>query len=224
MDSIWKPTRNTAAEALFLCAAGMLVAGLAGVATGGKLSFLRLALLGGALLLSAGFAFLARQTQTNSRLVDWWNDHIQQKTLTFLLGATALIFLSGWVLLWTPLENFGKFYYYALGGFSLPGLADLRERRHADPFPGGKIWHQLPAMERNCPIAARGFRRCRAGAGHPGRADLDGILARGGDETGRRRFLVRRGRACFGVSSSGGADHRPGTFGAAFKMGQMEVA
>ncbi len=117
MDSIWKPTRNTAAEALFLCAAGMLVAGLAGVATGGKLSFLRLALLGGALLLSAGFAFLARQTQTNSRLVDWWNDHIQQKTLTFLLGATALIFLSGWVLLWTPLENFGKFYYYALGAF-----------------------------------------------------------------------------------------------------------
>ena len=40
-----------------------------------------------------------------------------QNSNPFFLVVTSLLFLSGWVLVWTPLENFGKYYYYLQGAY-----------------------------------------------------------------------------------------------------------
>jgi hypothetical protein len=115
--AVWKPTRGAVSIFLLLCAAGLLAAaGVAGL-PGGKTSVTRLALLGLAGLLAVGLFILAHQNWRKPRLALWWADHVNAHGLNLLIGFAAAGALAGWLTIWTPLENFGRAYYYLLGSF-----------------------------------------------------------------------------------------------------------
>jgi hypothetical protein len=116
MAPIWKPKRVTASIFLFLCAAGILAAGIVSIA-GGKISVLRIGLLGGALLLCGGFCVVAFRNLKDARLANWWFRSINERVHSILIAISAIIFLAGWITTWTPLESFGSLYYYILGVF-----------------------------------------------------------------------------------------------------------
>jgi len=114
MAPLWKPHQVTVSIFFFACAAGMFAAGLASL-VGNKISALRLGLLGLALLIAGGFCLLALWNLKTTRLADWQQRSLNQRRLGILAVASALSFLGGWVITWTPLERFGKAYYYVLG-------------------------------------------------------------------------------------------------------------
>jgi hypothetical protein len=118
MNSTWKPTRGVISAFLLFCAAGLLLAGLIGL-LGSKTSLTRLALFGAAVTLAIGFCALAFQNWTTTRLSTWWNNRASGLFILLTTVATALVSLAGWLTVWTPLESFGKGYYYVLGVFPL---------------------------------------------------------------------------------------------------------
>lgn len=116
MNLIWKPNRPAVSIFLFLCAAGMLIAGIVSLA-GGKVSVLRIGLLGIALLFCGGVCVLALRNLKDTRLADWWSRSINGRAHSALIAISASLFLAGWMTIWTPLERFGSAYYYVLGVF-----------------------------------------------------------------------------------------------------------
>ena len=110
----WKPNRVTASVYLFLCAAGMLAAGIMSIA-GDKVSALRISLLGVALLFCGGFCILALRNLKDDRLAHWWLRFTSGRFHSILIVISAILFLAGWITIWTPLERFGSAYYYVLG-------------------------------------------------------------------------------------------------------------
>jgi hypothetical protein len=116
MAPIWKPNRLAVSIFLLLCPAGVLAAGIVSIA-GGKVSILRIGLLGSALLMCGGFCVLALQNLKDDRLAHWWLRSISERVHNILIAISAIIFLAGWITTWTPLERFGSAYYYILGVF-----------------------------------------------------------------------------------------------------------
>lgn len=114
MAQSWKPNRNTASIFLLACAAGMLAAGIFSIFSG-KVSTLRLGLLGLSVVFGLGLCLLAFWNVRSLRLADWWLRSTQGRKLSALTIATVLIFIAGWVVTWMPLERFGSAYYYVQG-------------------------------------------------------------------------------------------------------------
>ena len=112
----WKPGQTTASRFLFLCSIGLFVSGLINL-LGGKLSLIRIALFGLAVLVSAGIAYLGWVTQKKTYLPAWRQKLVNPGVLTYSIALTSLLFLSGWFVIWTSLDNFGKFYYYLQGAY-----------------------------------------------------------------------------------------------------------
>ena len=114
VDTGWRPNKNAISVFLFMCAAGILVAGLAGM-LGVKFSITRLALLSAAVLVSGGFCILGWQIRANTHLTSFWQRRANSQAQTGLIVATALLALAGWTMIWTPLESFGGLFYYIQG-------------------------------------------------------------------------------------------------------------
>ena len=117
IETTWSPGKSAISRFLFLCAAGLLAAGFFNL-IGGKISLSRLALFGAALLVSVGLGWLGRQTQKKEPEPAWMRYLRGQKTQIGLIALTGLLFMLGWYVIWTPLDNFGKFYYYLQGAFA----------------------------------------------------------------------------------------------------------
>lgn len=109
MNPVWKPTPKTVFYYWQACAAGLLAAALV-ILLGGKIGQLRLALAGLTLLLAVGLSFGAFRFQ--ARLVAAWQRTAGSGFVDKLLTLTACLALGSWLVAWTPLETFGRWYYY----------------------------------------------------------------------------------------------------------------
>ena len=114
--SAWKPDHITVSIYFYSCATGLFIAGLISI-LGSRVSSIRIAILGFAILLSIGFYFLGRQSQKNTLLSILGNNQVREKIKPILPTITFILFLIGWIIIWTPLESFGGIYYYALGAY-----------------------------------------------------------------------------------------------------------
>ena len=116
INSTWKPSAIAYSRFFFLCAAGLLICGMINLA-GQKISLARVGMFALALLLCAGLGWLGWQTQKLGGGSTWLRGYAKQKNHLYSLIVTALIFMASWFVVWTPLETFGKFYYYLLGAY-----------------------------------------------------------------------------------------------------------
>jgi len=110
----WKPNKTSISVYLFLCSAGVVLAGFWGL-VGNKFSSSRLALLVFALILGGTFSFLGWKIHSTPQITEAWHRHINEKTYLPLICAAGLLSLVSWATIWTPLESFGSLYYYMLG-------------------------------------------------------------------------------------------------------------
>ncbi len=117
--STWKPGSIAYSRFFFLCAAGLFICGVINLA-GQKFSLARIGMFGLAFLFCGGLGWLSWQTRrahaqklgTGSA---WLQSLAKQKNHLYSIIVTTLIFMASWFVIWTPLESFGKYYYYLLG-------------------------------------------------------------------------------------------------------------
>ena len=110
IETTWFPGKSATSRFFFLCAIGLLASGFFNLVAW-KLSLSRLLLFGVTLLISASLGGLGWQIQKKETEPAWMRYLSGQKTHIGLIALTCLLFMLGWYVIWTPLENFGKFYY-----------------------------------------------------------------------------------------------------------------
>lgn len=121
-DTLWKPNRSVIAYFFFIAAAGLLFIIIINIVLTGPsesavllgLSAERLALLGGIFIIFCGLTWLGVQTLKGKgfEFASPEASGLSSRRVDFLLGATLLVFISTWLMVWTPAERFGTLYYY----------------------------------------------------------------------------------------------------------------
>src|SRR5258706_2376282 len=121
-DSFWKPNRHVTAGFFLASAAGLSFTAILSIFLGGPsesagllgLSGERLALLIGMLIIFTGLTYFGI-TILRGKSFAFAPSGLGGKpsrSMGFILGATALVFLAAWLMTWTPAERFGEWYYY----------------------------------------------------------------------------------------------------------------
>jgi hypothetical protein len=121
-DALWKPNRPLVACFFFVSAAGLLLMIVLNILSNGAsesavlfgLSTERLVLLGGMFAIAMGLTYLAWQIAQGKpfKFLSSESEKRPSRSVNFMLGATLLVFLLAWSIIWTPAERFGTFYYY----------------------------------------------------------------------------------------------------------------
>src|SRR5258706_341120 len=121
-DSFWKPNRHVTAGFFLASAAGLSFTAILSIFLGGPsesalllgLSGERLALLIGMLIIFTGLTYFGIQILRGKSFAFAPSGlgGKPSRSMGFILGATALVFLAAWLMTWTPAERFGEWYYY----------------------------------------------------------------------------------------------------------------
>jgi hypothetical protein len=112
----WKPDHSTVSTFLYLCAAGLVLAGLISF-TSGRASPIRIVILSFAIILSGGLCFIAWQIKNKIGLLIQWDSLLGKKVQIILIALNFILLIIGWIVIWTPLESFGGYYYYILNAY-----------------------------------------------------------------------------------------------------------
>lgn len=120
-DTLWKPNRPIIAYYFFTAAAGLLFIITLNIVLNGPsesavflgISAERLALLGGMFIICCGLTWSGIQT-LKGKVLKFASPEslVSSRRADFIFGAALLIFISTWLVVWTPAERFGTLYYY----------------------------------------------------------------------------------------------------------------
>lgn len=108
----WRSGKTTASIFFYLCSGSLI--GIDVLALyGEKFSINRLFFF--AAIFALGLFFLAAgwNIQKNPLILTWWTNTITVRKLDIFLAVLIVSFFSSWVIIWVPLERFGKLFYYA---------------------------------------------------------------------------------------------------------------
>jgi len=121
-DTPWKPNHRITAGFFLTSAAGLLLIIILNIFLNEPsesallfgLSAERLVLLGGMLILFIGLTYLGLQILRGKSFKFASSEPTGKpsRSMNFILGVTVLVFLSAWLMTWTPAERFATLYYY----------------------------------------------------------------------------------------------------------------